>query len=90
MLPLTVQSVVLLVGAFAQDGGGAVVEDGGGFYGRQAAGRDGRAADRWVGFGWTGMCFCTRGKTEIEKGNVKAETGKMGQRACLQVKLVTV
>lgn len=32
-----IQSVVLFIAAFAQDGGGAVVEDGGGLYGRQAA-----------------------------------------------------
>lgn len=34
---LTIQTVVLLVAAFAQDGWGAVVEDGCGFDGRQAA-----------------------------------------------------
>lgn len=34
---LTVQAVVLLIGAFSQDGWGAVVEDGRGFDGRQAA-----------------------------------------------------
>lgn len=54
---LTVQAVVLFVGALAQDGGGAVVEDGGGLYGRQAACSDGASASRGVGLGWAGMCF---------------------------------
>lgn len=58
LLSLTIQSVVLFVAAFAQDGRGAIVEDGRGLYGRQAACRDGASADWWVGFGRTGMCFC--------------------------------
>lgn len=55
---LTVQAIVLLVGAFTQDGGGAIVEDGSGLYGSQAACRDGASTKRQVWFGWTGMCFC--------------------------------
>lgn len=52
----TVQSVVLFVGAFAQDGGGAVVEDGGGFDGGEAAHGDGGCSG-WVGFDRARMCF---------------------------------
>lgn len=42
----TIQAVVLLIGAFAQDGRGAVVEDGRGFDGRQAAGGNGGPSRR--------------------------------------------
>lgn len=52
-----IQSVVLFIGAFAQDGGWTIVEDGRGFYGCQAACRDGASTYRGVRFGWTGMCF---------------------------------
>lgn len=48
---LTVQAVVLLVRAFAQDGWGAVVEDGGGFDGSQAAHGNGGSSWR-IWFGW--------------------------------------
>lgn len=71
-LSLTIQSVVLFIGAFAQDGGRAIVEDGRGLYGRQAACRDGPSADRGVWFGWTGMCFC--GWNEGEKMKNHEET----------------
>lgn len=54
---LTIQSVVLFVAAFAQDGGRAVVEDGGGLYGGQAACRDGASVSWRVRFGWAGVCF---------------------------------
>lgn len=58
LLSLTIQSVVLFIAAFAQDGGWAIVKDGRGLYGRQAACRDGHSTKWGVGFGWTGMCFC--------------------------------
>lgn len=57
---------MLFVGAFAQDGGGAVVEDGGGLDGGQAACGDGAATDGVVRFGWTGVCFCGRRRNRTE------------------------
>lgn len=45
-LRFTVESVVLFVGAFAEDGGGAVVQDGGGLDGGEAACGDAACAGR--------------------------------------------
>lgn len=53
---LTVKAIVLLVGAFAKDSGGAVVQDGGGLNGSQAAcGYGGSSWGLYFRRAWVGL-----------------------------------